>query len=74
MPQIDDGSSETGPGRPLSSAWITLSVNEAHDVLNALKAWAEELAEGRSDPQWHAHVTDQSGNELTVAIRSAEDV
>jgi len=68
MPRIDDGSAETGPGRLLSTAWVTLSVEEAHDLLEALKAWADER-----DPQWHTHITDTAGNELTIAIKPPDD-
>ena len=68
MPRIDDGSAETGPGRRLSTAWVTLSVEEAHDLLEALKFWAEE-----GDPQWHTHITDIAGNELTIAISPPGD-
>jgi hypothetical protein len=73
VPRIDEGSAETGPGRSLKNAWVTLTEREAHDVLEALRVWAEETASGRPDPQWHTHVTDADGNELTIAIGSADD-
>ena len=68
MPTIDDGSAETGPGRRLSIAWITLSVEEAHGLLEALQFWAKER-----DTQWHTHITDAAGNELTIAIDPPDD-
>jgi hypothetical protein len=68
VPRIDDGSAETGPGRRLSTAWVTLTVEEAHDLLEALKVWAEER-----DLQWHKHITDTDGTELTIAINPRHD-
>ena len=68
MPRIDDGSAKSGPGRHLKSAWATLSVEEAQDIHAALEAWAADVAAGQSDPQWHVHITDTDGNELTIAI------
>lgn len=68
MPQIDDGSAEAGPGRSLRSVWVTLSADEAHDLLDALQVWAEEATHGDLDPQWHTHIDDDHGNELTIAI------
>jgi hypothetical protein len=68
MPIIDDGPTDGPPGRELKSAWVTFSPAEAREVLEALKDWADEIEEGRPDPGWHTHVTDELGNELTIAI------
>jgi hypothetical protein len=65
VPRIDDGSVEQGPGRTLKSAWATLSVQEAHELLDALRRWSEELAADELDPQWHTNISDVNGNELT---------
>jgi hypothetical protein len=68
MPRIDDGSAASGPGRQIKAAWVTLSVDEAHELHQALSLWAEDAAAGESDPQWHTHVTDEHGNEFTLAV------
>ena len=73
MPQIDDGSAESGPGRRLRSAWVTLGVEEAHGLHAALGLWAADVAAGESDPQWHTHITDSDGNELTIGIASNDE-
>lgn len=72
MPKIDDGSADSGPGVPLKSAWVTLSVDEARELLEALTLWAEDLAAAELDPQWHTHLSDADGNELTIAITPGE--
>jgi hypothetical protein len=72
VPRIDDGSADTAPGRSLKSAWITLSTDEAHDLLEALRIWTEEPAGGSPDPNWQTHITDDDGNELTIAVRAAD--
>lgn len=68
MPRIDDGPADGPPGRPLKSAWVTLSPSEGHDLAASLEVWAEEVTEGNADPGWHTHITDSDGNELTIAI------
>ena len=73
MPRIDDGASDGPPGNELRTAWVELSADEAHELLESLKMWAEEVQEGELDPGWHTHVTDGAGRELTVAIRPGED-
>jgi len=50
--EIDDGSAASDPGRALKSAWVTLSIEQAHELLQALQLWAEE-----PDPKWHAHIS-----------------
>jgi hypothetical protein len=72
VPRIDDGSAEQGPGRTLKSAWASLSVQEARELLDALRRWSEELAADELDPQWHTHISDVNGNELTIAIEPDE--
>ncbi|MHB8694303.1 MAG: hypothetical protein ACYDHH_23940 [Solirubrobacteraceae bacterium] len=74
MPQIDDGSAESGPGRQFKSAWVTLSVEEAQELHAALGLWAADVAAGESDPQWHTHITDSDGNELTIAVARGGEV
>jgi len=68
MPNIDDGSADSGPGRPLKTAWITLSVEEGQELFEALRLWSADLGAGEADPRWHTHISDAAGNELTVAI------
>ena len=46
MPQIDTGPTDGPPGEQLKTAWVTLTGPEAHELLAALQAWAEERAEG----------------------------
>src|SRR5689334_17622503 len=36
VPNIDDGSAEGAPGRPLKHACVTLGIEEAHELLGAL--------------------------------------
>jgi hypothetical protein len=73
MPQIDDGSAESGPGRRLKSALVTLSAEEAQELHAALDVWAADLVAGESDPQWHTHITDADGNELTIAVARSDE-
>jgi hypothetical protein len=74
VPRIDDGTAENGPGRQLKTAWITLNLEEAHELYEALSLWAEDAAAGDPDPQWHTHITDENGNELTIAIGRTDAV
>ncbi len=68
MPRIDDGPTDGPPGRRLKAAWVTLTVAEAMELLESLRSWDEEAAEGALDPEWHTHISDSDGNELTVAV------
>ena len=52
---------------------VVLSVDEAYDLLLALARWSEDEEAGTADPEWHTHVTDEGGNELTVAIDLATE-
>jgi hypothetical protein len=72
VPRIDDGSTDGPPGRRLTSAWVTLTVGEARELLYALRSWDEHVAKDAQDPGWHTHITDSDGNELTVAVEPAE--
>ncbi len=60
MPRI-----EARPGEPLTEAWAYLSPDEAQELLDALQYWVQD---GRSDPEWHHHVGEAPGPELTIAI------
>jgi hypothetical protein len=73
MPQIDAGPTDGPPGPPVATAWVTLSVDEAQELLEALHAWAEAVAEGPLAPGWHTHLRDSDGNELTIGIASDDD-
>ncbi len=61
---------ETEPGREHAEAWLYLSPREAAELLAAL---TEGLAAFESDPEWHCHVNDPQGRELTVAIDPSVD-
>ena len=69
MPRIDDGPTDGPPGRQLTSACVDLSAAEALELLDALTLWAEDVAEGSVDPDWHTHITGADGSELTISIR-----
>jgi hypothetical protein len=73
MPRIDDGPTDGPPGRDLRTAVVELSAEEAYDLLESLKVWAEEIEEGRRDPGWHTHITGDDGRELTISIRLSDD-
>jgi hypothetical protein len=47
---------------------VTLSAHEARELYESLEDWAEGADEGRVHPEWHTHITDAAGNELTIAI------
>ena len=69
MPVIDDGPTDGPTGRRLKTAFVSLTIEEAEELLEALRLWREE---GVQDPGWHTHLTDADGNELTIAIAPAE--
>jgi hypothetical protein len=69
MPRIDDGPTDGPPGNELRTASVELSADEAFELLESLKVWAEEINEGQSDSGWHTHITDEAGRELTISIR-----
>jgi hypothetical protein len=68
MPKMDDGPTDGPPGRALETVSVELSADEAYELLESLKVWAEEVAQGQRDPGWHTHIADTGGRELTVAI------
>lgn len=68
VPKMDDGPTDGPPGRSLQTVSVELSADEAYELLESLKVWADEVAEGMRDPGWHTHVADTNGRELTVAI------
>ena len=63
---------DSGPGGPSGTpakiAWVTLSAEEAEDLLEALTVWRDGVNVGLLTDGWHAHVTDAHGNELTVEV------
>jgi hypothetical protein len=68
MPKMDAGPTDGPRGRSLSTVWVTLTPDEAADLLDALREWAEEREAGLAERGWHAHVSDADGNELTLEI------
>ncbi|MEO6859477.1 MAG: hypothetical protein ABI323_12975 [Solirubrobacteraceae bacterium] len=68
MPKMDDGLTDGPPGRALMHATVVLTQGEARDLLDGLQVWAQGLSEGAGDPNWHMHLTDDTGGELTIAI------
>jgi hypothetical protein len=73
VPRIDDGPTDGPPGRRLKSAWVTLSLDEARELLEALVVWDEQVSEGLHDPGWHTHIVDAAGNELTIAVEQERE-
>ncbi len=69
MPRIDDGPTDGPPGNELRTAWVELTADEAYELLESLKAWAEEIGEGRPDPGWHTHLGRPDETELSISIR-----
>lgn len=61
---------ETAPGQEHPEVWMFLSPREAEEVVAALSAGLREHGE---DPEWHAHVSDRHGQELTLAIDPSLD-
>jgi hypothetical protein len=73
MPEMDDGPTDGPPGKKLKTALVHLTIDEAYELLESLKVWAEEIEEeGYPDPGWHMHVTDDAGHELTISIGEPE--
>lgn len=46
MPLMDDGPTDDPPGRNLQTVWAELSADEAFELLESLKVWAEEIEDG----------------------------
>lgn len=70
---MDSGSSHGPAGAALEHVNVVLSVDEAYDLLLALARWSEDEEAGTADPEWHTHIADEGGNELTVAIDLATE-
>jgi len=66
MPRIDSGPTDGPPGRELATVWVSLTPAEAEELLLALQVWAEEPE--AVPPDWHCHITDATGRELTIEI------
>lgn len=60
---------ESEPDSELQVVWVYLTPAEAAELLVALEDRANDPS---PDPEWHTHVTDSAGRELTIAIGSAE--
>ena len=73
MVQIDDGPTDGPPGNELRRAWVEPTADEAYELLESLKVWAEDVEEGHPDPGWHTHIGSRDATELTISIRLAED-
>jgi hypothetical protein len=58
---------ESDPGSALEEVWVYLSPAEAAELLVALEDRANDQS---PDPDWHLHLTDSAGRELTIAIES----
>jgi hypothetical protein len=72
MPRMDDGPTDGPPGRNLKTVWVTLTEEEAQDLLESLKDREAQVSDGSIRPGWHTHVTDDDGNELTLAVGESE--
>jgi hypothetical protein len=51
----------------MKEVWVYLTPAEAAELLVGLE---ERANDPTPDPDWHMHVTDSSGRELTVAIET----
>ena len=56
---------ESEPGSELEEVWAYLTPAEAAELLVALEDRANDPS---PDPDWHVHLTDSSGRELTIAL------
>jgi hypothetical protein len=56
---------ESEPGAELQDVWVYLTPAEAAELLVALEDRANDPS---PDPDWHTHLTDSTGRELTIAI------
>ena len=61
---------ESQPGHELREVWVYLTPAEAEELRVAL---AQRTTEDPPDPDWHTHITDSSGRELTVAVEQPAD-
>jgi len=58
---------ESESGGELQEVWAFLTPAEASELLVALEERANDPS---PDPEWHTHLTDEAGRELTIAIDS----
>jgi len=65
MPMI-----ESEPGHEHAEAWLYLSPREAAELVASLQLGIDEF---EADPEWHCHIADAQGRELTVAIDAGLD-
>jgi hypothetical protein len=56
---------ESEGGSELQDVWVYLTPAEAAELLVALEDRANDPS---PDPDWHTHLTDSAGRELTIAI------
>jgi hypothetical protein len=56
---------ESEPGGELEEVWVHLTPAEAAELLVGLEDRANDPS---PDPDWHMHLTDSRGRELTIAI------
>jgi hypothetical protein len=59
---------ESEPGTELNEVWIYLAPAEAAELLVELEDRANDPS---PDPEWHTHLTDSAGREVTIAIEGA---
>jgi hypothetical protein len=60
---------ESEGGSELHDVWAYLTPAEAAELLVALEDRANDPS---PDPDWHTHLTDSAGRELTIAIDGDE--
>jgi hypothetical protein len=56
---------ESEPGIEPQEVWVYLTPAEAAELLVALEDRANDPS---PDPEWHTHLTDSAGREVTIAI------
>ncbi len=61
---------ETATGQEHFEAWLYVSPREAEAIVAALQAG---LRQHTDDPEWHSHITDRQGRELTLTIDASLD-
>jgi len=60
---------EIEPGGDLEEVWVYLSPAEAAELLVALE---DRASDPSPDREWHTHLRDSAGRELTIAIEGHE--
>ena len=66
MPKIDTGPTDEPPGNSVPHAWVSLTADEAQELLDPLREWESEKADPAAG--WHTHIRDGDGNELTIEL------